>query len=102
MFRNLVGVLLWGGVTLISSGAQSEELIVQIRPGVSEGAVQKLSKEAGAEFQYSLGGPAYLIRVTPPQDVDVVMDRLRSQKDVVSVERNQQVHTPESSVKKPN
>jgi hypothetical protein len=95
MFRDLVGALLLGGVTLISSGAHSEELIVQIRPGVSESAVQKLSKEVGAEFQYPLGGPAYLIRVTPPQDADVVMDRLRSQKDVVSVERNQQVRIPE-------
>jgi hypothetical protein len=99
MFRHVVGAVLLGGVTLassISSGASSyEDLIIQVKPGVSEKAVRQLSKDVGAEFQYPLGGPAYLVRVTPPQNADVVMDRLRSENDVVSVERNQQVHTQE-------
>jgi hypothetical protein len=94
MVRHLVGALMLGGVTLISSGAHSaDDLIIQVGPGVSESVVRQLSKDVGAEFQYPLGGSAYLVRVTPPQDADAVMDRLRSEKDVVSVERNQQVHT---------
>jgi hypothetical protein len=94
MFRRLVGAAILGGMTLISTGAQSDEgLIIQVRPGVPENAVRQLSKEAGAELQYPLGGPAFLVRVTPPQDTGAVMDRLRANKDVVSVERNQQVHT---------
>lgn len=96
MFRYLVGAVILGGVTLISTSAQSDaDLIIQVRPGVPENAVRQLSKEAGAELQYPLGGPAFLIRVTPPQDTDAVMDRLRANKDIVSVERNQRVRTPE-------
>ena len=97
MFRHLVGAVILGGVTLIATGAQSDDdLIIQVRPGVPENAVRQLSKEAGAELQYSLGGPAFLIRVTPPQNADAVMDRLRANKDVTSVERNQPVRIPES------
>jgi hypothetical protein len=96
MFRHLVGAVILGGVTLIATGAQSDsDLIIQVRPGVAENAVRQLSKEAGAELQHSLGGPAFLVRVTPPQDTDAVMDRLRANKDVISVERNQPVHTQE-------
>ena len=97
MFRHLAGAAILGGLTLIASGAQSDDdLIIQVRPGVPENAVRQLSKEAGAELQYSLGGPAFLIRVTPPQNADAVMDRLRANKDVTSVERNQPVRIPES------
>ncbi|MBV8524838.1 MAG: hypothetical protein JOY71_22430 [Acetobacteraceae bacterium] len=80
--------------SISSSASTYEELIIQVKPGVSESAVRELSKKAGAELQYSLGGPAYLIRVAP-QDADLVMKSLQSEKDVVSVERNQQVHTQE-------
>lgn len=96
MFRSLAGAVILGGVALISTGARAdEELIIQVRPGVPETAVRQLSKEAGADLQYPLGGPAYLVRVTPSQETDAVMGRLRASKDVISVERNQPVQIPE-------
>jgi hypothetical protein len=99
MFRHLVGAVILGGTVAltssISSGASAyEELIIQVGPGVSQDAVRELSEKAGAEFQYGLGGPAYLIRVAP-ENTDRVIKTLQSEKDVVSVERNQQVHIPE-------
>src|SRR6476646_5821591 len=85
-----------GGVLNGSSFAQSPtELIIQVRPGVSEQEVRRLSEQSGAEYQHALGGPAHLVRVPDPQHVSAVMDRFRSQKEVISVEPNQGVRIPE-------
>ena len=84
------------GATLMSSDARSPvDLILQVQPGVSEATVRELSAQVGGEFQYALGGAAYLIRVSPPQDPGAVINRLLSENKVVSVERDQRVHIPE-------
>jgi hypothetical protein len=99
MFRVAIATVMLGGVALMSSISVSapayQDLIIQVRPGVSENSVRELSKKVGGEFQYGLGGPAYLVRVVPPHDTDAVMKTLQSEKDVISVERDQKVRIPE-------
>jgi hypothetical protein len=96
ILRSLVVAATAGSVMTISSAEQSPaELIIQVRPGVSEQQVRELSQRLGADYQYALGGPAYLIRVPDVQRAMAITERLRAQPEVTSVEPNQAVRIPE-------
>ena len=93
--RYILAITICGDISMISSAAQSSsEIIIQVRPGVSEQQVKQLSERMGAEYQHALGGPAYLIRVDA-QRVNAVTEKLRTQPEVISVEPNQPVRIPE-------
>jgi hypothetical protein len=61
--------------TMASSAQPASELIIQVRPGVSEQDVKQLAQHAGVEYVHSLGGPAYLVRVPDPQRAAAVRRR---------------------------
>jgi hypothetical protein len=89
----VVAVVLLG--TMASTAQTAAELIIQVRPGVSEQDVKQLSQRVGAEYMYALGGPAHLVRVPDMQRAASVLETLRAQPDIVSAEPNQPVKIPE-------
>ena len=81
--------------TMASTAQTASELIIQVRPGVSEQDVKQLTQRAGAEYVHALGGPAYLVRAPDPQRAAAILESLRAQPDIISVEPNQTVRIPE-------
>lgn len=82
-------------MSMASTAQTASELIIQVRPGVSEQDVKQLAQRAGVEYVHALGGPAYLVRVPDPQRAAAISETLRVQPEIISVEPNQTVKIPE-------